>query len=277
MAASPVEPLLAVAAAGTDVMLYNMYTGALVRTLSGVAAAAGPLTFGEDGRTLFIYDTTNLAVAQVDVATGAVIHSYGASKPSNGFGTDGNAIAVLHPNGYPMLATPVGLYYDLTTGEQFADPNPSGAFMSSAFSFAVSPDQSLLAAQDGSTVRIVRSDGGSQLIVQHGAMSLPVNVVQNSSNGQSCFSTNGDRLYTASGAPYQFPATSVTTDQVIQILPGDAYPNAIQCVWNGIVVGGIDGYYSASDIYVYNGPTGAGLGQLSSDGSVSAYRELFSR
>ena len=130
MAASPVEPLLAVASAGTDVTLYNMYTGVLVRTLSAVAAAAGPLTFSEDGKSLFIYDTTNLDVVQVDVGTGTVIRTYAASKPSNGFGTDGNAIAVLHPNGYPMLATPVGLYYDLSTGEQFADPNPSGAFMS---------------------------------------------------------------------------------------------------------------------------------------------------
>jgi hypothetical protein len=277
MATSPVEPLLAVAAAGTSVKLYNVYSGALVRTLSGVAAAAGPLTFSEDGVNLFVYDTTNLAVVQVDVSTGAVIRTYGASPPSNGFGTDGNAIAVLHPNGFPMLATPVGLYYDLTTGEQFADPNPSGAFMSSAFSFAVSPDQSLLAAQDGSTVRIIRSDGGSQFIVQHGAMSLPVNVVQNSANGQSCFSTTGDRLYTASGAPYQFPATSVTTDQVIQILPADAYPDAIQCVWNGLVVGGIDGYYSANDIYLYNGPSGTALGQLSSNGTTTAYRDLFSR
>jgi hypothetical protein len=177
-----------------------------------------------------------------------------------------------------MLATPVGLYYDLATGKQFADPNPGSAFMSSAFSFAVSPDQSLLAAQDGSTVRLTRSQDGTQLTVQQGIINMPVNVVENSTNGQSCFSVSGDRLYTASGAPYDFPATSVTTSQVIQTLPGSNYPDAIQCVWNGLVVGGIDGYYSATDIFVYYGPTGVSLGQLNSNGPpTNGYRDLQSR
>jgi hypothetical protein len=177
-----------------------------------------------------------------------------------------------------MLATPVGLYYDLATGKQFADPNPGNAFMSSAFSFAVSPDQSLLAAQDGSTVRLTRSQDGTQLTVQQGIINMPVNVVENSTNGQSCFSVSGDRLYTASGAPYDFPATSVTTSQVVQTLPGSNYPDAIQCVWNGLVIGGIDGYYSTTDIFVYYGPTGVSLGQLSSNGpTTTGYRDLLSR
>jgi hypothetical protein len=244
--------------------------------LSNVSAAAGPMTFSEDGRTLFVYDTTNLAVVEVDTPTGTVLHTYGASA-SVPFGTAGNAIAVLHPNGYPMLATPVGLYYDLATGTQFQDPHPDSAFLSSAFSFAVSPDQSLLAAQDGSTVRLSRSDDGTQLTVQHNIMTLPVNTVENSTNGQSCFSASGDRLYTASGAPYDFPATSVASSQVIQVLPGSNYPDAIQCVWNGVVVGGIDGYYQTSDIFVYYGPTGVGLGQLNSSGPTMSDRDLLSR
>jgi hypothetical protein len=104
-----------------------------------------------------------------------------------------------------------------------------------------------------------------------------VNVVENASNGQSCFSTTGDRIYTASGAPYDFPATSVATSQVIQTLPGSNYPDAIQCVWNGLAIGGIDGYYQADDIFVYFGLTGVSLGQPSSNGPSSAYRDLLSR
>jgi hypothetical protein len=265
-----------VAAATASVALYNVYTGALVRTLSNVAAAAGSLTFSEDGLNLFIYDSTNLEVVQIDASTGSVLHKYNAST-SAPYGTSGDAIAVLHPNGYPMLATSVGLYYDLASGTQFQDPTPDQAFLSSAYSFAVSPDQSLLAAQDGNTVRLTRSDDGTQFTVQHHVITMPINVVENSTNGQSCFSTSGDRLYTASGAPYEFPATSVATSQVIQILPGSNYPDAIQCVWNGLVVGGIDGYYASSDIFVYDGPTGVALGQLSSNATTTGYRSLLSR
>jgi hypothetical protein len=49
--------------------------------------------------------------------------------------------------------------------------------------------------------------------------------------GQACVSAAGDRIYTASGAPYDFPATSLSTGQVIQTLPGTNYPDSMQCVW----------------------------------------------
>jgi hypothetical protein len=124
-------------------------------------------------------------------------------------------------------------------------------------------------------VRIVRT--ADAVVIQRGVATPPINTVENRGNGQSCFSITGDRIYTASGAPYDFPATSIATSQVIQTLPGNAYPDAIQCVWNGIVVGGIDGYYDPTDIFVYYGPTGVALGQLSSNGSSTAYRDLLSR
>jgi len=40
---------------------------------------------------------------------------------------------------------------------------------------------------------------------------------------------------------------------------------------------GIDGYYDATDIFVYAGSTGVILGVLSSNGSSSAYRDLLLR
>jgi hypothetical protein len=269
---------VAVGTGGTDVLIHNVYTGAPVRTLTGVAGATGPMVFSEDGRTLFVYDSTNLAVKQVDSGAGAQIATYPAPAPVM-FGSGGDAIAVMHPNGYPMLVTPVGLYYDLTTGEKFTDnSNTSTDWLSLAFSFATTPDQSLLAAQDGSTIGVTRSAlNGDVFVTQKNIIQLPVNTVENSSNGQSCFSTTGDRLYTASGAPYDFPATSVATSQVIQVLPGTSYPDAIQCVWNGLVIGGVDGYYSDTDIFVYFGLSGVSLGQLSSNGLLTGYRDLLSR
>jgi hypothetical protein len=278
LATSPVEPIVAIGTGGTDVQIYNVYSGALVRTLASVAGATGPMVFSEDGRTLFVYDSTNLAVKQVDSGTGAQVATY-PSPVAVGFGASGDAIGVMHPNGYPMLVTPVGLYYDLTTGKPFTDNvNGSTDWMSDAFSFATTPDQSLLAAQDGTTIRVTRSSlNGGVFVTQKNIIQLPVNTVENSSNGQSCFSTTGDRLYTASGAPYDFPATSVATSQIIQVLPGTNYPDAIQCVWNGLVIGGVDGYYSNTDIFVYFGLSGVSLGQLSSNGLLTGYRDLLSR
>lgn len=58
-----------------------------------------------------------------------------------------------------------------------------------------------------------------------------------------------------------------------QTLPGEPYPDAISCVWNGLVVAGVDGYYAATDVYVYYGPTGLQLATLDSS-SQSGYRDL---
>jgi hypothetical protein len=138
-----------------------------------------------------------------------------------------------------------------------------------------SPDQSLVATQDGITAGLVRSAlaGGSLVIRPNPVI---VSTAQGR-QGEACFSASGDRIYTASGAPYDFPATSVATSQVIQTLAGTNYPNSMQCVWNGLVIGGVDGYYAPDDIFIYDGPTGVSLGQVSSNGSTTAYRDLLDR
>lgn len=106
LATSPVEPIVAIGTGGTNVLIYNVYTGALVRTLASVAGATGPMVFSEDGRTLFVYDSINLAVKQVDSGTSAQVATY-PSPVAVSFGASGDAIGVMHPNGYPMLVTPV--------------------------------------------------------------------------------------------------------------------------------------------------------------------------
>jgi len=277
IAASPVEPLVGISPSGTDVSLYNVYTGALVRTLSSVAAVVGGLQFAEDGRTLFVFDNGNNVVNQVDLQAATRLAAYDIWRtPPSPISGGGTTFLLMHPDGYDSLVTAVGQVYDLTSGAQYIDPK--FIWSAEALSFAASPDQSLIATQVGIANRIRRSalNGGS-LITEAGVVAPPAGIVQNPNNGQSCFSTTGDRIYTASGAPYNFPATSVATSQVIQTLPGNSYPDAILCVWNGLVIGGIDGYYDPTDIFIYQGSSATPLGQLSSDGTSSAYRDLQSR
>jgi hypothetical protein len=275
LAASPVEPIVAVNTGGTSVGLYDVYSGTLLRTLPGVAATAGPMVFGEDGRSLFISDTTNFRVTEVDSAGGAILATFDSSGLA-GSSLSGIGIITMHASGFSMLVTPVGRFYDLATGSQFTSSSIS--WPSTAQSFAVSPDQSLLATQDGYTNRVMRSAlNGGTIVAQPRVVVPPILTVQNATNGQSCFSITGDRIYTASGAPYNFPATSVATSQVIQTLPGNPYPDAIQCAWNGLVIGGIDVLSNAPDIFIYYGPTGVSLGQTSSTAPGSLYSSLLSR
>ncbi len=259
LAASPVEPLVATSdfASGT-VALRNVYTGATVRTLSGAVSQAGGMVFSGDGRTLYVHDTSAGRVVALAVASGAEVGSYDASAAQPGDGI-GQALAFLRPAGFPMLVAPGSRIFEVESGIERSTPDFRLA--SNAFSLATSLDQSLVVADFGAVRRFERSAlaGGSLRVTDAGGAATA-----QGRQGEACISADGDRVYTASGFPYNFPATSLATGQVVQVLPANPYPNAIQCVWNGFVVGGIDGFYDATDIWVYDGPSGANLGQLSS-------------
>jgi hypothetical protein len=277
LATSPVEPIVAISTGGTDIAIYNVYTRTLVRTLSNIVATSDGLSFSEDGKTLFVYDTTNFRVVEVDAVSGAQHRTYDSTARPAGAPV-GTALAVFHPNGLATLITPSSRVYDVSNGLELTGSAltaiPLNGFQG-AFGLASSPDQTLLTDQDAVTVGLVRSAlaGGSLVVTSN-----PVNVTTaQGASGESCFSASGDRIYTASGYPYDFPATAVATGQIIQTLAGTNYPDAMQCVWNGLVIGGVDGFYAPDDIFVYSGPTGVSLAQLSSNGSPGANRSLLPR
>jgi len=272
LAASPVEPIVAVNdGTGGSVQLLHFHTGALVRTLPNVVARAGGMAWSGDGRTLFVHDSTNLRVAAVSPATGAELASYDASNAFGGSST-GLAIAYIRTAGYPMLVTPGSRIYDLTTGT--GSVIPVFGIASNAVSLAVSPDQSLVVPDFGTVMRLERTALNGGMLLANAAVGF---ATAQGRAGEACVSAAGDRYYSASGAPYEFPATSVATGAIVQQLPASAYPNSIQCVWNGLVVGGIDGFYAENDVWVYDGPSGAGLAQYSSSGTSGAYRSLIDR
>jgi hypothetical protein len=272
LASNPVDALVAASDGQTGaVRLYDFHSGQLERAWPALVARAGAMTWSGDGRTLYVHDRTNLKVVAVSLATGTIVATYDASGLSP---TDagGLALAYLRPAGFPMLATPGSRLIDLTTGQ----PLPAEGFYvaGAAVSLAVSPDQSLVVPDFGTTQKLERTAlNGGGLVVTNGA---GFTTAQGRA-GEACVSAAGDRIYTASGYPYEFPATSIATGSIVQRLPGSNYPNSVQCVWNGLVVGGIDGFYAPTDIWVYDGPSGVLLAQLSSNASTMAYRSLVDR
>lgn len=272
LATSPVEPLVAVSA-GT-VKIYDLYNRTLVRELANAAAVPAALTWSPDGRELYVFDSTNRVVNAMNPQTGALLRSYDSQPVS---GSMGSAIAVMRPNGYPILITPSARTYDLGTHTQYSlVPSATNTPMvaKNAYSLMSSTDQSLLVPHFGSATRVIRTAlNGGGLLVKSSAVSVGT---AQGREGEACISAAGDRIYTASGAPYNFPATSTTAGAgVIQVLPGTAYPNAVRCVWNGLVIGGADAYYEDQDIFIYNGATGLAIATRSSNGDdVGGYRSL---
>jgi hypothetical protein len=259
LVASPVEPLVFLNNGGTDVNAYNVYTGAPARTLPGVVAQAGPMAISADGKLLYVYDKSTLAVVEIDATSGAVSHTYSSSGAFSG-----NAIAYVRPNGFSTLITPSWRTYDVATYQEL-DPQLPSTFpaLTTAVSLAASTDSSKLITDFGQVVSIFRSAlNGGQLTVA--PLLSVVGVDTGAAPGQGCISADGQIAYTANGAPYNFLGTSISTHQAVQTLTGQAYPNAIVCTWNGLVVGGTLASLNPTDIFVYYGPTGAQLGVLDS-------------
>jgi hypothetical protein len=262
-AASPVEPLFAVGVGGS-VNLYDVYSTALVRSFPTVVAEPGQMTFSEDGRTLFVHDVTNVRVTQLDVATGAVVATF-PTPPMQYQQGSGGGIAVFRPNGHPTLVTPNVHFYDLTTRAEI----PSGSYSLPAHnSFSPSPDQSMLATQGATAFKIVRSAlRGGEMLFDPVFFVFPVTP----SDRESCFSPDGSRLYSGTQGQNVFAAASFPDRQLVQQLPADFYPNAIKCVWNGLVIGGLSASYRLTDIFVYDAPSGIKLADRNSDLSDGMY------
>ena len=83
IAADPIRPY-AYAAVGPDIRVYNIYTGALLNTITGVAAGGGfgsiqAMTASHDGSTLYVLDVTNSKIVRVDLDAQAVGTSFSVS------------------------------------------------------------------------------------------------------------------------------------------------------------------------------------------------------
>jgi hypothetical protein len=240
------------------VSVYNVYTGALARSLAGVVTQAGPMTVSGDGKLLYVYDQASQTVVEVDATSGAVTHTY----PS-GAGTAGNAIAYVRPSGISMLITPAWRIFDVATYREYDPALPLLAYpLQNSSSLSVSPDSSKIINGSGDLEGLFRTalNGGSLTLTSlRGSSSDAI-----TSQSQACISPDGQTAYSDIVVPYDFLGTSLATYQTVQDLPGEAYPVAIACGWNSLVIGGANAPSAPTDIFVYYGPTGAQLGLLNS-------------
>jgi hypothetical protein len=106
----PVRPYAYVHSAGSVITVYNVYTGAVVKTLSGVAPVLGSLAVSSDGTRLYAEDVTNQRVVPIDLAGGTVgtgwpIIPY---SPAN--------LAYTRTSGAPVLFAGYGCAYHADTG-----------------------------------------------------------------------------------------------------------------------------------------------------------------
>lgn len=275
--ANPVEPEMFLSDSN-DIEVYDVYSGALLRTLSGFT---GVLSLAMSAEGLSLYVAQDIAsgdrVLELDPVTGAVRRTFVlGSETSFPYG-----VAYARPDAHPVLITAIqGEIFDAATGTPFTARADGG------HSFDVSSDQryvytmnngispatiyryalrySSLAAGGLTSVRLVEQNSTSELYPR--------------SNGHDVAVAASDAIvYAAAGSPYQFDILAPDTLLRVDFLQGapSPYPNNIETCWNGRVAGGIDDSNAAlGDIFVY-ASTGMPLARL--DSGTGTNSVLFAR
>nr|WP_324258281.1 hypothetical protein [Cellvibrio fontiphilus] len=269
--ADPVEPLVYIGL-GTKISVYNQFSGALVRSLMPAVGSIASMAISQDGTRLYVHDPVNLKVFELSSETGGVIHSF-AVVPSQWSSSHANLMpGYFRPNARPLLFMGGTRIFDLKSGEQVS---VQGGYDSYFYSTSTNQNPNWVAGYDGSLMEYFYSALGGGNGKLTATIKSSVSYAQGRA-GQACVDAAGTRVYTASGAPYEFSGVGIVSQTLEQSLPGTSYPNSIVCGWNGVLVGGAGAYYNAEDIFVYNTVTGQNLGNYSSS-TENGYRYLLDR
>jgi hypothetical protein len=247
LAANPVEPWVYVSDGSSNIDVFNVYSGRLVRSFTGVATSVGRLQTSSDGSELFAVDTTNYRIVALNAISGRILKRYALAGPiSSDF-----SFAYARPAGISTLFAPGQAAIDVATGNQVSSPLTGGFFY----------DPFITSTADGSHLAIVErglSPGSLYsytVASDHGYLTI-TQVNGSALAGSNCpdvaISPDGSRLYPACGWPYEFDVYDFASLEQIQTLAATNYPNNAEFDSDGDFVGGLDGIYNPADVFVYD-------------------------
>lgn len=268
LVASPVEPLVFINL-DNQIKAYNVFTGAVVRTFAQLSQARS-MTISDDGKSLYVYDAGNYEVLELDSITGNVLHRYSAPNAGWLYG-EYPAPAYLRPDARPILVGAGDRIYDLETRTAIDDTQAHRPY--SPGLSTKNPDWLVLSG--GSIYQYEYSALGEGSGRLHGNW-IMTNYAEQPER-QACVNSEAKWLYRAGGASNQLPGFGISNpDDDQSLITGGGYPNSMVCGWNGVVAGGANDYYGATDVYVYDGKTGTNL-LITSSSTETGYRSLFNR
>jgi hypothetical protein len=249
--ANPVEPEVFVSNSGT-IEAYDVYSGALLRTLPATGGVPQALAMSGDGRSLYVAE---------DVASGDRILEL---DPVNGgtprrtflIGSQAEflrfAMAHARPDTHPVLVTTAqGEIFDATTGAKYS------ANVIGGYSIDVSSDQRYVYTLNSffSPANIYRYELRFSNLAAAGLSSVRLVERSIGANGQDVAVSSDDTvLYAVTMRdPTQFDTLAPDTLLETGSLLVDRFPNNVETCWNGLVAGGTDRWGDPlGDTWIYD-------------------------
>jgi hypothetical protein len=268
LAANPVEPLV-FTNVGTEIQVFNIYSGEKVRSFSGMPEKIGGLSISGDGLSLFVYDLQAKKFIEFDSSTGAIIFEYSIADPVTG---DSQAPLWMAVDGKPVLLG-AGQAFDLTNHKNitpFGREIPAGPSLVKSFKY---PE--VMADYQGRVYSLRYSS------LTQGKLAVervnPALTPSTEPEGQACFNNFNSQIYvTPPKGSQDILGYLMTFPLVDKTLKGGDAPNSLACSWNGLLVSGASVSTNTEDLKVFNVYAGVNLQSFSSS-TVVVGRRLVDR
>ena len=250
VAADPIRPY-AYVSLGSDIQVYNIYTGAPVNTITGVAGTIEAMIASHDGSTLYVTDRTNSKIVRVNLDAQTIGTSFSASMA--------NSVSIIdytRTNGVELLVSGnSGQIFDAQTGTAFPSTFAGNTVVSASLNgtrlCTVDVGFSLYSVSCP-TLDFTSLNGGQLLL---GNTSTVSGV---GSNGQDAIvSPDGAVFYVAAGTPSELSKylTSGQNPSYAGVgqspAPIGAHPNNVKIAPDGRILGSSQ-FGTGADVWIFN-------------------------
>jgi hypothetical protein len=266
LAVNPVEPEVYVCDSFNTITVYDIYSGASLRTIPATNCFA--LLVSGDGRTLFMqtHNGFGFEVDAMDPASGTVQATYFLNTTMQG------PVAYVRPDGHPLLVSN-GETIDLVSGQ----PVPQGLVTSNPF--GVARNQRALYTRDLFDLRSTYAIG-LRYSVLFGSPVMFSPIATNTGQAPTevrgtvndlALSSSDDKVFVAAAPPVgQLDVLNAEDLLFSGALPVAEIPNNAESSWNGLLAVGA-GVVSGDDLWIYD-QAGAERARLDS-GSGSLFSD----
>jgi hypothetical protein len=240
----PIRPYAYVHNMGSDISVYNIYTGGVVTTISNVAQQLGPMVTSSDGSYLYAADLDSYQIVVLNLDSLTVEDTWAlASSPTN------MHLAYTRPGNYPVVLASDGKAYDANDGTLF-----NADFIANSLIAASLDGTTLFVREPGVTYQSLnRYTTAYSALEEDGLIIQQTATLSEYGNGRDlAVSADGLRVYTASPSPYNFRQYNGDTLSLDQTLVASFYPNNAEVGPNGLFYGAISSWYGPTDVWIYD-------------------------
>ncbi|MET4027780.1 hypothetical protein ABIE59_003323 [Marinobacter sp. MBR-99] len=227
IAADPIRPYVYLTDEGTDVSIYNIYTGAFIGSVTA-GTELKAMTISSDGGTLYVIDGFDERIVPVDLITLDI----GPKWPANRLSLDPSMLEYTRINGKPVVLTDRYDIFDASSGEQVAMLPVEYVIGSSVVG----------ASGDGKAIYEIQSSVSGELnltryVTGYSAVRDQYNITRThrlpkilNSVEDLAVNSDGSKIYLAARSEDTFPTFLFANDALTEgsILPGASYPNAVE-------------------------------------------------